>query len=170
MYSCTPAGSNPETLSKSASNGSLGHPDIAETSWEIVGARGQSGGPTRHLQGVQDKTLTFDKQLAQTATTISSWTSVRTRQFLDIFLICPAPNNIVHNRYPYFGGLWMWLRPMWLQFEVVRGPVGAVWDRFGAGVWCRLARPPLSGSATIERDVFVAAELKGPEHFSRSGR
>ncbi len=30
------------------------------------------------------------------------------------------------------GDLWMWLQLMCLQFEVVRGPVGIVWDRFGA--------------------------------------
>ncbi len=29
------------------------------------------------------------------------------------------------------GDLWMWLQLMWLQFEVVRGPVGVVWGRFG---------------------------------------
>ena len=28
----------------------------------------------------------------------------------------------------------MWLQLMWLQFEVVRGPVGVVWGRFGAGL------------------------------------
>ena len=34
------------------------------------------------------------------------------------------------------GDLWMWLQLMWLQFEVVRGPVGVVWGRFGAGaIW-----------------------------------
>jgi hypothetical protein len=32
------------------------------------------------------------------------------------------------------GALWMWLQLMWLQFEVVRGPVGVVWRRFGAGL------------------------------------
>ncbi len=30
------------------------------------------------------------------------------------------------------GDLWMWLQLMWLQFEVVRGPVGVVRDRFEA--------------------------------------
>ena len=30
-----------------------------------------------------------------------------------------------------FGDLWMRLQLMWLQFEVVRGPVG-VWGRLGA--------------------------------------
>ncbi len=29
---------------------------------------------------------------------------------------------------------WLWLQLMWLQFEVVRGPVGVVWGRFGAGL------------------------------------
>ena len=29
------------------------------------------------------------------------------------------------------GDLWMWLQLMWLQFEVVRGPVGVVWGRGG---------------------------------------
>ncbi len=33
---------------------------------------------------------------------------------------------------PRLGDLRMWLRLMWLQFEVVRGPVGVVWGRFGA--------------------------------------
>ncbi len=33
-----------------------------------------------------------------------------------------------------FGALWMWLQLMWLQFEVVRGPVGIVWGRFWAGL------------------------------------
>ena len=32
------------------------------------------------------------------------------------------------------GDLWMWLQVMWLQFEVVRGPVGVVQDRFGPGL------------------------------------
>ncbi len=34
------------------------------------------------------------------------------------------------------GDLWMWLQLMWLQFEVLRGPVGDVWawDRFGTGL------------------------------------
>jgi hypothetical protein len=31
------------------------------------------------------------------------------------------------------GNLWMWLQLMWLQFEVVRGPVGVIWGRSGAG-------------------------------------
>ncbi len=34
----------------------------------------------------------------------------------------------------YVGDLWMWLQLMWLQFEVVRGPVAVVWDRFEAGL------------------------------------
>ncbi len=32
------------------------------------------------------------------------------------------------------GDLWMWLQLMWLRFEVVRGPVGVVSDRCGAGL------------------------------------
>ncbi len=32
------------------------------------------------------------------------------------------------------GDLWMWLQLMWLQCEVVRGPVGIVWGRFGTGL------------------------------------
>jgi hypothetical protein len=31
---------------------------------------------------------------------------------------------------PSLGVLWMWLQLMWLQFKVVRGPVGVVWGRF----------------------------------------
>ncbi len=32
------------------------------------------------------------------------------------------------------GDQWMRLQLMWLQFEVVRGPVLIVWGRFGAGL------------------------------------
>ena len=32
------------------------------------------------------------------------------------------------------GDLWMWLQFMWLQFEIVRGPVGVAWGRFAAGL------------------------------------
>ncbi len=32
------------------------------------------------------------------------------------------------------GHLWLWLQLMWLQIEAVRGPVGVVWGRFGAGL------------------------------------
>ncbi len=32
------------------------------------------------------------------------------------------------------GDLWMWLQLMWFQFEVVRGPVGIIGGRFGAGL------------------------------------
>ncbi len=44
----------------------------------------------------------------------------------------------------YIGDLWMWLKLMWLQFEVVQGPVGVVWNRFGArfGVLWAPNRPP----------------------------
>ena len=31
------------------------------------------------------------------------------------------------------GDLWMWPQLRWLQFEVVRGPTGVVWGRFGGG-------------------------------------
>jgi hypothetical protein len=34
----------------------------------------------------------------------------------------------------HFGDLWMWLDLMWLQFEIVGGPAGVVWDRFGASL------------------------------------
>ncbi len=40
------------------------------------------------------------------------------------------------------GGLLIWLQLMWLQFEVVRGPVGVVWGRFGT-----LPRPALTSNA-----------------------
>ena len=40
-----------------------------------------------------------------------------------------------HSPSPFrFGDLWMWLHLMWLHFEVVRGPVGVVWGRFGSGL------------------------------------
>ncbi len=32
------------------------------------------------------------------------------------------------------GDLWMWLQLTWLKKEIVRGPIGVVWDRFGAGL------------------------------------
>ncbi len=32
----------------------------------------------------------------------------------------------------FIGDLWMRLQLLWLQFEVVRSPVGVVWGRFGA--------------------------------------
>ncbi len=35
---------------------------------------------------------------------------------------------------PGVGVLWMWLQRMCLLFEVVRGPVGVVWGRLGAGL------------------------------------
>ena len=46
----------------------------------------------------------------------------------------------------------MWLSLMWLKFEVVRGPVGIVWGRFGAGLngpqnRRPAARPPVTEAA-----------------------
>ena len=46
----------------------------------------------------------------------------------------PVPVQIWAGTEALLGDLWMWLQLMWLQFEVVRGPVGVVWDRFGAGL------------------------------------
>ena len=52
----------------------------------------------------------------------------------------------------HFGDVRMWLQLMWLQFEVVRGPVGVVWGRIGTGPDPRLSSgarnlPEESGSS-----------------------
>ncbi len=44
------------------------------------------------------------------------------------------------------GDLWTWLQLMWLQFEVVRGPVGVVRGRFGVGLG---PRGPQTGPKSI---------------------
>ena len=47
----------------------------------------------------------------------------------------PTPCKLIRFRCAsLIGDLWMWLQLMWLQFEVVRGPAGVVWARFGTGL------------------------------------
>ncbi len=38
----------------------------------------------------------------------------------------------INSKLKMSGALWMWLPLVWLQLEVVRGPVGAVWGRLRA--------------------------------------
>ncbi len=46
----------------------------------------------------------------------------------------PLPEINGFGPVPALGGLWMWLQLRRLQFEVIRGPVGVVWTRFGVGL------------------------------------
>ena len=55
-----------------------------------------------------------------------------------------------------FGDLWMWLQLMWLQFEVVRGPVGVVHGWFGAGLG------PLGSQAGFKSDPTGRLKPKTP--------
>ncbi len=44
----------------------------------------------------------------------------------------------------FLGDLWMWLQFMWLQLEVVLGPLGAGCGRFGAGSGPKEPQPALN--------------------------
>ncbi len=56
------------------------------------------------------------------------------------------------------GDLWMWLQLMWLHFEVVRGPVGVVWECFGAGAG--LFGPQTGPKSTTDNPDRTSDNLK----------
>ena len=67
-----------------------------------------------------------------------------------------------------FGDLGMWLQLMWLQFEVVRGPVGVVWGRFGPAWGPKDLKPTPS---TQDKGATSAPGPKsGPEARSTGNR
>ena len=51
---------------------------------------------------------------------------------------------------------------MWLQFEAVRGPVGDVWGRFGAGFGPKGPKPAPNRPQRTSGHLN-SAELKGPQ-------
>jgi hypothetical protein len=49
----------------------------------------------------------------------------------------------------------MWLQLVWLQVEVVRGPVGLAWDPFGAGLG---PKGPQTGPKSIPNDPDLTSD------------
>ncbi len=76
---------------------------------------------------------------SSSATTADSWCTGEREQ------ITLGANTI--------GDLWVWLQFMWLQLEVVRGPVGV--DRFGAGLG---RKGPQSGPKSATEDPYRTSD------------
>ena len=66
----------------------------------------------------------------------------------------PAENHIqilIFITFPKLGDLWMWLQLMWLQFDVVRGPVGVARERSSTDLHVAARWPLLRLSQVTQR-------------------